>query len=110
MTATGIDASTPRIMDWNAATDAPAWSFSPIRLDTYAVVAVLRPNATAKTNVNSDSVSPTVAVASAPRWATQNTLMIPNNDSIIISSTIGVARRKMARPIEHSVKSWEEPA
>src|SRR5262249_9981599 len=83
-----------------------------MRRATVAVVAMLRPSATANTSVRSDSVTPTVAVAvlaSAPRCETQKTLMMPNSDSIAISSIIGTASMKIARPIEPSVKSCREP-
>jgi hypothetical protein len=53
----------------------------------------------------SDSVSPTVATASAPRCATTKTSTTAKTLSITISSTIGTARTRMARPIGPSVKS-----
>ena len=52
-----------------------------------------------------DSVSPTVATASAPRCATTNTSTTAKMLSMTISSTIGTARMKIARPIGPSVKS-----
>src|SRR5215469_1627170 len=52
-----------------------------------------------------DSVSPTVATASAPSRETQNTSTSANTDS----STIGTASRRMARPIGPWVKSWRVP-
>ena len=45
-----------------------------------------------------DSVSPTVATASAPRCATQKTSATAKIDSIAISRTIGTASRITARP------------
>src|SRR5215471_751157 len=56
-----------------------------------------------------DSVSPTVATASAPSRETQNTSTRANTDSSTISSTIGTASRRMARPIGPSVKSCRVP-
>jgi hypothetical protein len=70
---------------------------------------MLRPSATVKTMVSIDSVRPTAATASAPRLATQKTLTTPKSDSINISSTIGTASRKMARPSGPCVKSCSEP-
>src|SRR5215471_14445322 len=55
------------------------------------------------------SVIPTVAVASAPRWATQNVSTMAKRASIAISRTMGTASRKMARSIEIAVKSFFEP-
>src|SRR4051812_34443923 len=52
-----------------------------------------------------DSVSPTVATASAPRCATTNTSTTTKTLSMSISSTMGTARMKMARPIGPLVKS-----
>src|SRR5262249_33840529 len=68
------------------------------RRATMALVAMLRPIAIAKTKVNKDSVSPTVATASAPSRPTQNTSTMPNTDSMAISNTIGTARSVIARP------------
>ena len=51
----------------------------------------------ANTSASSDSVMPTVATALAPRLPTQNTSVTANSDSSTISSTIGMASRKMAR-------------
>ena len=48
--------------------------------------------------VNIDSVSPTVATASAPRCATQNTSATAKIDSIAISRTIGTASMMTAWP------------
>ena len=76
-----------------------------MRRATIAVVAMLSPIATAKIIVSSDSVMPTAAADSLPRCATQKTLTMPNNDSIDISSTIGTARKMMARRMLPSVKS-----
>jgi hypothetical protein len=52
-----------------------------------------------------DSVMPTVATESAPSFETQKMSAIAKTDSIIISMTIGIARRRIARPIGPSVKS-----
>ena len=52
---------------------------------------------TAKIKVNSDSVKPTVATASAPNRPTKNTSTTANNDSSTISRTMGTASRRMAR-------------
>jgi hypothetical protein len=46
-----------------------------------------------------DSVSATVATAAAPSFATQKTSTTAKTDSISISSTIGTASRKIARPM-----------
>jgi hypothetical protein len=43
-------------------------------------------------------VSPTVATASGPMWATQNTSHTANTDSMIISATMGIASSTIARP------------
>ena len=51
----------------------------------------------------SDSVSPTVATASAPSRPTKKMSATANTDSISISSTIGTASRITARPIGASV-------
>src|SRR6516165_1191549 len=56
-----------------------------------------------------DSVRPTVATASAPSLETQTTSTTANTDSRTISITIGIASRRMARPMEPSVKSCREP-
>src|SRR5215467_7803685 len=55
------------------------------------------------------SVMPTVAVASAPRWATKYVSTMANRASMAISRTMGTARRKMARSREMAVKSFFEP-
>src|SRR5438876_7752261 len=46
--------------------------------------------------VRTDSVSPTVATASGPRCATQNTSHTANTDSMIISATMGIAMKSSA--------------
>src|SRR6185503_477075 len=56
-----------------------------------------------------DSVSPTVAVALAPSLETKNTSQTAKTLSMHISSTIGMARRRMARDTAPSVKSRCEP-
>jgi hypothetical protein len=55
--------------------------------------------ATAYIKVNIDSVSPTVAIASAPRCATQKISTTAKTLSMHISSTIGIASRMIALPI-----------
>ncbi len=55
------------------------------------------------------SVRPTVATASGPSRPTRNTSTTAKMDSITVSSTMGTASRKMARPMEPWVKSWCEP-
>jgi hypothetical protein len=78
---------------------------SPTLRATVAIVAMLRPSATAKMIVSIDSVKPTAASASLPSRDTQKALTMPNSDSISISSTIGTASMKMARPMLPCVKS-----
>ena len=46
-----------------------------------------------------DSVSATVATALAPSFATQKMSTMAKIDSMTISSTIGTASRKIARPM-----------
>ena len=48
--------------------------------------------------VRSDSVSPTVAWAPGPTRPTQYTSHTANNDSMIISATMGIASSTIARP------------
>jgi hypothetical protein len=50
-----------------------------------------------------DSVMPTTATASAPRCESQKMSTTAKIDSITISSTIGMARRKMARLVRSAV-------
>ena len=100
----------PRKMACIAATLAPSRSCSPIRLATIAVVAIERPRATATTCVMITSVSPIVAVASFPSWDTKKISTRANNPSIIISSTIGTERRKIALSILPVVNSFSLPA
>ncbi len=76
-----------------------------MRREIIAPAPMLSPIARVYRIVMNDSVSPTVATASAPRWATTNTSTTTKTLSIIISSTIGTARMKIARPIGPSVKS-----
>ncbi len=91
------------------ATAAPAGSFSPMRRATIAVVERLRPRPTANTRLSIDSVRPTVATASAPSRPTQKTSTTAKSDSRTISSTMGMASRRMARFRLPVVKSWCEP-
>src|SRR6185295_12457262 len=61
--------------------------------------------------VSMDSVSPTVATESAPRRETKKTSTTANTDSSTSSRTIGIASRRIARPIGPSVYTpWCEPA
>jgi hypothetical protein len=62
-----------------------------------AVVDMPRPRPTAKTRVSTDSVRPTVAIAFAPSRLTQKTSTTAKSDSSTISSTIGMASRRIAR-------------
>src|SRR5260370_34844612 len=101
--------ATPSMLDCTAETAAPSLSRSQVRRATAAVVPMLKPMATAITITSMPSVMPTVAVASAPRWATQNMSTMPNNASIAISRTMGTASKMMARLIEIAGKSWREP-
>ena len=55
------------------------------------------------------SVRPTAAMASAPSFDTQKMSAIANTDSITISSTMGMASRKTARPSGSAVRSWRDP-
>ena len=103
LTASAI--AIPRKIDCVAAMEAPPGSFSPMRRATMAVVDRLMPSAMENTSISMDSVRPTVAMAFAPRRATQNTSTKANSDSISISSTMGMASRTTARPIESWVKS-----
>src|SRR4029079_3242998 len=59
--------------------------------------------------ISIDSVNITVAMASAPSLATQNTSATANTDSIAISSTIGTASSRIAWPSGSDVKSWRAP-
>src|SRR5262245_2090928 len=59
--------------------------------------------------VISDSVIPTVAMASGPRRPTKKTSATAKTDSMNISRTIGTASNTTALPIGASVKSWFEP-
>jgi hypothetical protein len=54
-------------------------------------------------SVSHDSVSPTVATALAPSFETKNTSHTANTLSMIISSTIGMASRRMERDTEPAV-------
>src|SRR5262249_18225340 len=60
-------------------------------------------------SVSHDSVRPTVATALAPSLETKNTSHTANTLSMIISNTIGMARSRMARETEPSVKSRCDP-
>src|SRR6266851_5467040 len=80
-----------------------------MRRATMAVVERLRPKPIAITRLRSDSVRPTVAMASAPRRPTQKTSTTAKRDSRTISITMGMARRRIARLRLPAVKSWCEP-
>ena len=68
-----------------------------MRRATMAVVDIDTPSPMANTSASIDSVIPTVATAFAPSRPTQNTSVTANSDSSTISSTMGMASRKMAR-------------
>ena len=68
-----------------------------MRRATMAVVDMATPMPIAITSASIDSVMPTVATAFAPSRPTQNTSTTANSDSSTISSTIGMASRKMER-------------
>ncbi len=75
-----------------------------------AVVPMPSPIASEKTSVSSDSVSPTVATASAPSRDTKKTSQTANTDSMTISSTMGTASSTTARLNGPSVNScWLPP-
>ncbi len=76
---------------------ASSGSFSPMRRATMAVVDMARPMPIDITSISIDSVRPTVATALAPSRPTQNTSTTAKRDSSTISSTIGMASRKMDR-------------
>ena len=76
---------------------ASSGSFSPMRRATIAVVDSETPSPIANTSASIDSVRPTVATASAPSRPTQNTSTTANRDSSTISSTMGMASRRMER-------------
>src|SRR5262245_8816894 len=59
--------------------------------------------------ISIDSVSVTVAIASGPSFDTQKMSATANTDSMTISSTIGTASSRMARPSGSEVKSWRAP-
>ena len=102
-------ATIPAASPCTAAVAAPSGSFSPIRRATIAVIDIENPIATQTASIKIDSANPTVAMASAPRWATQNTSTMAKSDSITISRTIGIASSTMARPRLPSVKSCCDP-
>ncbi len=105
----GIAMSTPSAIAWTAARAAPSRSRSPTRLAMVAVAPTLNPASAAYMIVSIDSVSPTVATASAPRRPTKNTSTTANTDSSTSSSTIGTASRRIARSTGPSVYSACEP-
>src|SRR5215471_6700519 len=100
---------TPMKMACTPAAAAPSGSFSPILRATIAVVESDSPKPTANTRLSNDSVSPTVATASAPSRPTQNTSTTANSDSSTISRTMGMASSTMARFKLPDVKSWCDP-
>lgn len=60
--------------------------------------------------VITDSVKPTVAMASAPKRDTNQMSAMEKRDSMTISRTIGTERMNMALPTLLSVKSRSVPA
>ena len=62
-----------------------------------AVVVRPSPMLIANTSSSMDSVRPTVATALAPRRPTQKTSTTAKSDSRTISSTMGMARSRIAR-------------
>ena len=68
-----------------------------MRRATTAAPPIDSPMANAYTMMSIDSVSITVATASAPSFDTQKMSATANSDSINISSTMGTASSKMAR-------------
>src|SRR5712692_7777257 len=106
---TRTEIARPMAIALTPATAAPAGSFSPMRRATMAVVERLRPKPIAITRLRSDSVRPTVAMASAPRRPTQKTSTTAKRDSSTISMTMGMASRRIARLRLPAVKSWCEP-
>ena len=102
-TATTVATPRPRATAWTAVRAAPSGSFSPIRRETMAVTPIDRPMATVYMMVKIDSVSPMVATASGPRRETKKTSTTANTDSMTVSSTIGTASSRMARPTGPSV-------
>ena len=99
----------PSTMACTPAMAASSGSFSPMRRATMAVVDSASPSPMANTSASSDSVRPTVATAFAPSRPTQNTSTTANRDSSTISSTMGMASRRMERLRLPVVKSWCEP-
>ena len=74
-----------------------------MRRATVALTPMESPIASVYTIAMSDSVRPTVATASAPSLPTKNTSQMTKMDSIAISSTIGMASTRIARPMGPSV-------
>ena len=89
--------ASPSTIACTPAIAASSGSFSPMRRATMAVVDIETPRPMAKTSASIDSVMPTVATAFAPRRPTQKTSTTANSDSSTISSTMGMASRKMER-------------
>ena len=101
--------TTPTPIACTAATEAPSGSCSPMRRATVAVAAIARPMAMANTSTTTASVSPTAAMASGPRRATQKASTTPKVDSITISRMVGMASRAMPRVKLPCVKSCVVP-
>ena len=80
-----------------------------MRRDTMAVAAELSPMANEYTNVSIDSVSPTVATASTPTFATKKASTTAKRDSMTISRIMGTDNKTMARSILPCVKSCSSP-
>ena len=93
----------PSATVWTAARAAPSGLCSPIRRAIVAVAPMAKPIASVYTIAIMDSVSPTVAIADSPSFETQKTSATANTLSRMTSSTIGIASRRIARPIGPSV-------
>ena len=97
--ATTTAVATPSQIVWPATIAAASELPAPIRRATSAVTAMLSPTATAYSKVSTASVSPTAATALGPRPATKKISTTANTDSIAISSIIGIASSRTARPM-----------
>ena len=92
-----VESRTPSRIACAAAVEAPSGSCSPVRRAMVAVVAMLRPTASAYRVTTRDSVRATAATESVPRLETKNASTMANSDSIDISRTMGMASRRIAR-------------
>ena len=70
-----------------------------MRRATVAVAPMLSPMASVYSTIMSASVRPIVATAAAPSRPTKYTSATAKRLSMSISTTIGTARRRIARPI-----------